>query len=175
MKKASLLILVIATSFCFGFAFKTIISREPGKQATIKKVTSIGGIFFKCKDPNKVREWYKTNLGLNTNQYGAVFEWHQGADSTKKGFTQWSPFKETTKYFEPSAKDFMINYRVENLTTLLEELKKNKVTIVDTVQSVDYGKFVHILDVEGNKIELWEPNDIEYEKLGKQFGTRTTK
>jgi predicted enzyme related to lactoylglutathione lyase len=175
MKKASLSILVIATSFCFGFAFKTIISKQPGKQTVLKKVTGIGGIFFKCKDPGKVREWYKTNLGLNTNQYGAVFEWYQGADSTKKGFSQWSPFKETTKYFEPSTKDFMINYRVENMVALIEELKRNGVTITDTIQSVEYGKFVHILDVEGNKLELWEPNDIEFEKLGKQIGAKTTK
>jgi predicted enzyme related to lactoylglutathione lyase len=141
----------------------------------MKKVTGIGGIFFKCKDPGKMREWYKTNLGLNTNQYGAVFEWHQGADSTKKGFTSWSPFKETTKYFEPSTADFMINYRVENLETLIEELKKNGVTILDTIQSVDYGKFAHVLDPEKNKIELWEPNDVAYEKLGKQIGAETTK
>jgi predicted enzyme related to lactoylglutathione lyase len=122
-----------------------------------------------------VRDWYKTNLGLNTNQYGSVFEWHQGADSTRKGFTQWSPFKETTKYFDPSTRDFMINYRVENLTALVDELRKNGVTITDTLQSVEYGKFIHILDVEGNKIELWEPNDVEFEKLGKQIGATTTK
>lgn len=141
----------------------------------MKRVTGIGGIFFKCKDPGKMRDWYKAHLGINTNQYGAVFEWYQGADSTKKGFTQWSPFKETTKYFDPSAKDFMINYRVENLADLVDELKKEGVTIVDTIQTFDYGKFVHILDVEGNKLELWEPNDIEYEKLGKQLGAKTTK
>ncbi|MGN6402041.1 MAG: VOC family protein [Flavisolibacter sp.] len=141
----------------------------------MKKVTGIGGIFFKCKDPNQMREWYQKHLGLNTNQYGAVFEWHQGADSTKKGFTNWSPFKETTKYFEPSAKDYMINYRVADLEALVEELKKEGVTILDAIETYEYGKFVHILDVEENKIELWEPNDIEYEKLGKQLGAQTTK
>ncbi|MBK9221787.1 MAG: VOC family protein [Saprospiraceae bacterium] len=141
----------------------------------MKKVTGIGGIFFKCKDPHKMREWYKTNLGLNTNQYGAVFEWFQGADSTKKGFSQWSPFTEKTKYFEPSTKDFMINYRVENLDDLIEELKKNGVTVTDSIEKVEYGKFVHIMDIEGNKIELWEPNDIEFEKLGEQIGAKTTK
>ena len=141
----------------------------------MRKVTGIGGIFFKCKDPGKMKDWYKAYLGLNTNQIGAVFEWYQGADSTKKGFTQWSPFKETTKYFEPSTKDFMINYRVENLETLVEELKKNGVTIVDTVESAASGKFVHILDPEGSKVELWEPNDIENEKLSKQLGIKTTK
>ena len=175
MKKSSLIILVVAASFLSGFAFKTILTKEDKKMPGIKKVTSVGGIFFKCKDPKKIREWYQKHLGLNTNQYGAVFEWYQGADSTKKGFLQWSPFNEKTKYFEPSTKDFMINYRVENLAALVDELKKDTVTIVDTIQSVEYGKFVHVLDVEGNKIELWEPNDVEYEKLGNQLGSRTTK
>ena len=175
MKKITLITLALATSFCFGFAFKSIITSNPGNNADVKRVTGIGGIFFKCKDPKKLREWYQTHLGLNTNQYGTVFEWYQGADSTKKGFSQWSPFKETTKYFEPSTKEFMINYRVENLASLVEELKKEGVTITDTLQTVDYGKFVHIMDIEGNKIELWEPNDIVYEKLGIQMGLRTTK
>ena len=174
MKKRILITLTLFTTFALGFAFKSLISNSNAEQP-LKKVTGIGGIFFKCKDPKKVREWYQTNLGLNTNQYGAVFEWHQGEDSTKKGFTQWSPFNEKTKYFEPSTKDFMINYRVENIEILVAGLKKNGVTIVDTIQTVDYGKFVHILDVEGNKLELWEPNDIKYEKLGEKMGAKTTK
>lgn len=125
----------------------------------MKKVTGIGGIFFKCKDPAKVKDWYKTHLGLNVNEYGATFEWRENDDSTKTGQTQWSPFTENTTYFEPSSKDFMINYRVENIEELVEELKKEGVTIVDNIESYDYGKFVHIMDIEGNKIELWEPND----------------
>ena len=125
----------------------------------MKKVTGIGGVFFKAKDPKKLTEWYKENLGLETNPYGATFEWYEGFDSTKKAQTQWTPFAETTKYFQPSEKDFMINYRVENLVALVEELKKNGVTIVDAIESYDYGKFVHILDSEGNKIQLWEPKD----------------
>jgi len=176
MKKTTLLVLIIATSFLTGFAFKTILTPKQNiVSQKFKKVTSIGGIFFKCKDAKKLREWYQTHLGLNTSEYGAVFEWYQGADSTRKGFTQWSPFNEKTKYFEPSTKDYMINYRVENVIALIEELKKNGVTIVDTIQTASYGKFVHILDLEGNKLELWEPNDIEYEKLGKQIGSKTTK
>lgn len=131
----------------------------------MKKVTGIGGIFFKCKDPNQMKDWYKTNLGLDTDQYGTNFEWRQGEDFSKKGFTQWSPFSESTKYFEPSTKEFMINYRVENLELLVEELVKNGVTIADKIESFEYEKFVHILDIEGNKIELWEPNDIEYDKI----------
>jgi catechol 2,3-dioxygenase-like lactoylglutathione lyase family enzyme len=141
----------------------------------MKKVTGIGGIFFKCKDPDKMREWYHKHLGLITNQYGAVFEWYQGADSTKKGFTNWSPFNERTKYFEPSTKGFMINYRVDDLEALVGELKKSGVTTLDTIETYGYGKFVHVLDAEGNKVELWEPNDIEYEKLGMQLRSKTNK
>jgi len=137
------------------------VQNEATSNPLYKKVTGIGGVFFKCKDPEKMKEWYKTHLGLNTDQYGASFEWRQSADFTKKGITQWSPFPETTKYFEPSTRDFMINYRVENLERLVEQLKKEGVTIVDKIESYDYGKFVHILDVEGNNVELWEPNDKE--------------
>src|SRR4051812_43272112 len=172
MKKRLLISLAFIATFGLGFAFRSLIINAQGEQP-LKKATGIGGIFFKCRDPKKVREWYQTHLGLNTNQYGAVFEWRQGADTTKKGFTQWSPFPETTKYFEPSAKDFMINYRVENIEELVEQLKKEGVTVTDKIETFDYGKFVHIVDVEGNKIELWEPNDIEYEKLGEQMGSKT--
>ncbi len=132
----------------------------------MKRVTSIGGIFFKSQDPAKTREWYNRHLGLNTNDYGSTFEWRQADEPGKKGFSQWSPFKDDTTYFAPSEKEFMINYRVEDLEWLVGELKKEGVTILDEIESYDYGKFVHILDPEGNKIELWQPNDLEYEKLG---------
>jgi predicted enzyme related to lactoylglutathione lyase len=162
MNKISILILGLVTSFCLGFAFKTIIFKQNNSNTTkMKKLTGIGGIFFKCKDPNKMKEWYKTHLGLNTNEYGATFEWREGSDSTKKGSTIWSPFAETTKYFEPSSKDFMINYRVADLEALVEELRKEGVTIVDKIETYDYGKFVHIIDMEGNKVELWEAKDTE--------------
>jgi len=123
------------------------------------KVTGIGGIFFKCKDPNKMKEWYKTHLGIDAGQYGASFEWYQDAEGKKKGLTQWNLNSETAKLYDPSTKDFMINYRVENLEALVEELRKENVTIVDKIETYDYGKFVHILDIEGNKIQLWEPKD----------------
>ncbi len=125
----------------------------------MKKVTGIGGIFFKCKDATKMGEWYKEHLGIDAGPYGASFEWREDADPAKKGLTQWTPFAETTKYFDPSTKDFMINYRVENLEALVEELKKEGVTIVDTIEGSEYGKFVHIVDVEGNKVQLWEPGN----------------
>lgn len=175
MRKTIIFTVALATSFGLGFAFNNYVMKSPIVNTELIKVTGIGGIFFKCKDPKNVREWYQKNLGLNTNQYGSVFEWYQGADSTWKGFLQWSPFKETTKYFEPSTKEFMINYRVADLVTLVEQLKKDGVTICDSIEVVSYGKFVHIMDIEGNKIELWEPNDLEYEKLGRKMGTKTTK
>lgn len=163
MKKSIPIILVALASFGIGFTFNPNNATPPEK--TYKKVTGIGGIFFKCKDPKKLKEWYTRHLGLNTDRYGTVFAWYQGADSTKKGFTQWSPFSEKTTYFAPSTKDFMINYRVENMDALVSELKKNGVTICDSVEKFDYGKFVHIMDLEGNKIELWEPVDSVYGKI----------
>ncbi|MGA2295956.1 MAG: VOC family protein [FCB group bacterium] len=123
----------------------------------MKKVTSIGGVFFKCKDPENIKKWYSEHLGFNINDYGATFEWREADDADKKGMTIWSPFADKTTYFEPSTKEFMINYRVENLELLIGELKKEGVEIVDELQVYDYGKFIHILDPEGNKIELWEP------------------
>jgi len=174
MKNKILMPLAFVATFFAGYGFNSMrVKKAPAAPA--KKVTSIGGIFFKCKDPKKMREWYETHLGFSTNQYGAVFEWRHGADSSQKGFTQWSPFNEKTKYFEPSTKDFMINYRVENLEVLVEQLKKDSVIITDKIETASYGKFVHIMDTEGNKIELWEPNDIEYEKLGNQINARTIK
>lgn len=131
----------------------------------MKRVTGIGGVFFKCKDPDAVKAWYKKHLGFDTDQWGTSFEWRQGANADKKGFTQWSPFSDKTTYFEPSKKEFMINYRVENIEALVSELKKEGVTVTDDIQTFDYGKFVHILDLEGNKIELWEANDIEFDKV----------
>jgi predicted enzyme related to lactoylglutathione lyase len=128
----------------------------------MKRVTGIGGVFFKCKDPNALKEWYKTYLGLDTDQWGTNFEWRQSDEPAKKGFTQWSPASEKSTHFEGP---IMINYRVENLEWLVEQLKHEGVTILNEITSFEYGKFAHILDNEGNKIELWEPNDIEYDKI----------
>jgi lactoylglutathione lyase len=125
----------------------------------MKKVTGLGGVFFKCDDPKAMNEWYAKNLGLPMTDYGATFEWRQADDPSKKGSTTWSTFPEETKYFNPSTKPFMINYRVEDLVALVAELKKDNVTIIDEITDYDYGKFVHVLDPEGNIIELWEPKE----------------
>jgi predicted enzyme related to lactoylglutathione lyase len=154
MRKIILITLALASSFCLGFAFKSVSVKY--KNDKMKRVTGIGGVFFKCKDPKATTAWYQKHLGLETNPYGATFEWYESPDSSAKAQTQWTPFKEDSKYFE---NDFMINYRVENLEVLVEELKKEGVTIVDKIETYDYGKFVHILDGEGNKVQLWEAID----------------
>jgi len=127
-----------------------------------KKVTGIGGIFFKCNDPEKMKEWYGKNLGLVTNEYGSVFEFRSTDEPEKKGYTVWSPFEAKTTYFKPSEKEFMVNYRVENIEALVQELKEQGVEICDKIEEYEYGKFVHIMDPEGNKIELWEPVDQSF-------------
>lgn len=104
-----------------------------------------------------MRSWYQKHLGLDTNDYGASFEWREEAAPDQKGSTQWSPFPESSQYFAPSEKEFMINYRVADLEALVAELEREGVTILDKIETYDYGKFVHIMDAEGNKIELWQP------------------
>lgn len=122
----------------------------------MKRVTGIGGIFFKSKNPDKLKEWYQKHLGFDIDPYGVKFEWQEKDGSAKDGFTLWSPFANDTKYFEPSTKEFMLNFTVENLEALVPILKEEGVTVLDEIETYDYGKFVHILDLEGNKIELWE-------------------
>ena len=122
------------------------------------KVNGVGGIFFSSDNPEKMREWYSKNLGFEVNQWGASFEFRNVNQPDEINSLQWSPFSKGSEYFSPSKKEFMINYRVQNIEGLVEKLKQNGVTIVDNIESSDYGKFVHIMDEEGNKIELWEPN-----------------
>tara|TARA_R110000868_G_scaffold232117_3_gene485587 strand:+ start:1751 stop:2137 length:387 start_codon:yes stop_codon:yes gene_type:complete len=125
-----------------------------------KRVTGIGGLFFKTTDPKTSKEWYKKYLGFNTDEYGCTFLWKDKEGNECS--TQWSPFAHDTKYFGPSKKDFMFNYRVENLKELLDVLKEEGVTIVGKMEEFEYGKFGWILDNDGNKIELWEPIDSAF-------------
>ena len=128
----------------------------------MKRVTSIGGIFFKCKNPAAQMDWYNKHLGIVMDKYGTSFQWRQADEQEKMGHTAWSPFEETTDYFGKPTQQYMINYRVENLEELVEQLKKEGVTVVDEIEAFEYGKFVHILDLEGNQVELWEPKDEVY-------------
>jgi predicted enzyme related to lactoylglutathione lyase len=126
---------------------------------TTPKVTGIGGIFFFSEDPGQTKKWYGQNLGLEINDYGSTFEFRNLDRPDEIDCLQWSPFKKGSEYFAPSKKEFMINYRVQNIEGLVKKLKENGVIIVDEIATFDYGKFVHIMDPEGNKIELWEPVD----------------
>jgi predicted enzyme related to lactoylglutathione lyase len=133
---------------------------------TTPKVTGIGGIFFFSDNPKKTKEWYSKNLGLETNDYGSTFEFRNANRPDEINYLQWSPFKRGSIYFAPSKKEFMINYRVQNIEGLVKKLKANGVTVLDEIERFDYGKFVHIMDSDGNKIELWEPIDSVLTKIG---------
>lgn len=130
------------------------------------KVTGIGGVFFFCEDTQKTKDWYSENLGLQINQWGSSIEFRNAHRPEEINYLQWSPFEKDSPYFSPSKKEFMINYRVQNIDALVEKLKANNVTVLDTIQTFDYGKFVHIMDHEDNKIELWEPVDAVFTKMG---------
>ncbi|OMQ09080.1 VOC family protein [[Flexibacter] sp. ATCC 35103] len=121
------------------------------------KVTGIGGIFFFSENPQETRDWYAKNLGLNVNEWGSTFESRKINKPDEISSLQWSPFKKGDDYFSPSQKEFMINYQVQNIEGLVDNLKQNGVTVLDNIETFDYGKFVHIMDADGNKIELWEP------------------
>jgi predicted enzyme related to lactoylglutathione lyase len=127
----------------------------------MKRVTGLGGVFFKCEDPQKIKSWYEKHLGMTMDAYGHSFQWKEldKPESTAPAITAWSPFKADTAHFQPSQKSFMFNYRVENIVELLKVLKEEGVQIVGEMQEYPYGKFGWIMDPEGNKIELWEAKD----------------
>ncbi len=130
------------------------------------KVTGVGGIFFFSEDPDKTKNWYSENLGLAVNQYGSSFEFRNSHRPDEINYLQWSPFEKGSAYFAPSKKEFMVNYRVQNIEGLVEKLRANGVTILDSIETFDYGKFVHIMDNEGTKLELWEPVDSVFTAMG---------
>lgn len=131
---------------------------QANETANTPKVTGIGGVFFFSDNPQQLREWYVNNLGIDVTEWGSSSFKTRDVDTPETvNTTEWMPFKTGDKYFEPSRKEFMINYRVQHLEALVDQLRSNGVTILDDIATYDYGKFVHIMDDEGNKIELWEP------------------
>lgn len=132
------------------------------KQAdtTTPKVTGIGGVFFYSDNPKDAHQWYADNLGIEVNDWGSSSFNYRNMDRPDEITSlQWKPFKTEGAHFSPSKKEFMINYTVQNLEGLIEKFKQNGVTILDEMQTYPFGKFIHIMDSEGNKIELWEPAD----------------
>jgi predicted enzyme related to lactoylglutathione lyase len=134
---------------------------EPKETEIEKRVTGIGGFFFKAENSKALVAWYGKHLGLKTDDYGSTFWWKDNAGNDCS--TQWSPFAKDTQYFEPSQKEFMQNFRVHDLENLLKKLSTEGVTIVGELETYEYGKFGWILDLEGNKIELWEPIDKAFQ------------
>ncbi len=127
---------------------------------TTPKVTGIGGIFFYSDNLAGTKEWYTKHLGIDINNWGSSsFESRNINNPEEINSLQWCPFKKESDHFSPSKKEFMINYRVQNIEGLVAKLKENGVTILDELATYDYGKFIHIMDAEGNKIELWEPKE----------------
>lgn len=127
---------------------------------TTPKVTGIGGVFFTADNLNETKEWYAKNLGIEINDWGSCsFESRNIDRPDEVNSLQWKPFKKGDESFAPSKKEFMINYRVQNMDGLVAKFKENGVTILDEVAVYDFGKFLHIMDAEGNKIQLWEPKD----------------
>jgi len=120
----------------------------------MKRVIGIGGIFFKAENPKALAEWYQTHLGIDFG--GKTYSDFQFQEK-EKGWTAFSLFKQDTQYFDPSAKQFMLNLRVDDLDALLEILRAEGVHVFSETEDGDYGKFGWILDIEGNKIELWQP------------------
>ena len=124
----------------------------------MKRVTGIGGIFFKAKDPKALGPWYKAHLGIDVQAWGgAAFRWKNADNPDGAGTTAWSPFAADTTYFAPGNASFMINYRVDDLQALLAALRAEGVQVEDKAEESEYGKFGWIIDPEGNKIELWQP------------------
>lgn len=126
------------------------------------KVTGIGGIFLKCKNPEQINNWYRDVLGMTTNPYGVLFSFNN--ISSPKGYLQLGTFPQGSDYFGNEKQQFMLNFRVDNMNEMIDILKLNNVKIVKDLEEYEYGKFIHILDIEGNRIELWEPLDDAFEK-----------
>jgi len=128
----------------------------------IPKVTGIGGIFFFSDNPQETKDWYAKNLGFEINEWGSSsFESRNINRADEINSLQWKPFKKGDEYFSPSKKNFMINYQVQNIEGLVNKLRENGVSILDSITTYAYGKFVHIMDSDGNKIELWESVDAK--------------
>lgn len=120
----------------------------------MERVTGLGGIFFKARDPEKLKAWYAENLGVPLDQNGYV-TFLVREDPGPSAI--WAPFDLNTKYFAPSEASFMINYRVKDLQAMLAQLRKAGATVDEKTDEGDFGKFGWAMDPEGNRFELWEP------------------
>ena len=124
----------------------------------MKRVTGIGGIFFKAKDPAALGAWYKTHLGIDVQSWGgAAFRWSDDSGTPVGGTTAWSLVNADGDSFAPSTSSFVINYRVADLVGLLAALRSEGCNVLEKTDDSEYGRFGWVIDPEGNKVELWEP------------------
>ena len=124
----------------------------------MKRVTGVGGVFFKARDPKALGAWYKTHLGIDVQAWGgAAFDWTDDAGNPTGGTTAWSVVASGSDQFAPSTSNFMVNYRVADLTGLLQALRDEGCNVLEKTDDSEYGKFGWVMDPEGNKVELWEP------------------
>jgi len=162
-------LLILMAASCQSTGLSEVVDKEEVQkiaQDTTPRVTGIGGIFFYAEQPGQLNAWYGEQLGIALDDYGAVFEFRNGEHPEEINYLRWASFPAKSDYFQPSAQPFMINYRVRHLERLVERLKASGAVVLDTIAYYDYGKFVHLLDPEGNKLELWEPVDSVLTKLG---------
>lgn len=132
------------------------------RQKVMAKVIGLGGVFIKFNDPEKMRVWYRDALGMNTNDYGVLFAFNHQKNS-RKGYLQLGTFESETSYFGDKSQQVMLNFRVDDISGLKNKLEELNTSIVNEIEEYPYGKFLHILDPEGNRIELWEPVDREFD------------
>ena len=124
----------------------------------MKRVTGIGGIFFKAREPEVLRDWYKKHLGIDVQVWGGTaFTWSNEERVPVSGSTIWSIVPSNSDQFSPGEAPFMVNYRVENLHTLIQALRDEGCKVLEKTEDSEFGKFGWVIDPEGNKVELWEP------------------
>jgi predicted enzyme related to lactoylglutathione lyase len=158
--RLAILLSLVSLSFCMGMAVQS--SKTKATSAERARATGIGGIFFKSEDPAKLTQWYEKHLGIKLREGAGpgeppMFEWREKDHPQTAGFTVWSPFSKDTDYFEPSRASFMINYRVNNLDRLLQQLREAGVRVENKISAEANGRFGWAMDPEGNRFELWEP------------------
>lgn len=172
MKKFSfLLILGILFSACQQGADQhtNVVNEEISDSVvldTIPRVTGVGGIFFGSENPEELRKWYGTHLGLAIDDYGSPFEFRNALRPDEVNYLRWSPAKSGSAFFDSLDKELIINYRVNNIEGLVRKLESKGIEMLDSIQDYPYGRFVHLMDPEGYKIELWEPVDSVLTAMG---------
>jgi predicted enzyme related to lactoylglutathione lyase len=134
-------------------------SDSKSKARTPAGADGLGGVFFRCEDPEATKQWYQRHLGMVCDDWGSVFLWRKDDKPSEKGWTQWSPFKADTDYFGNRDQQFMINYRVKDLAQVVEQMREAGVEIVGDILEESYGRFAHVIDHDGRRIELWEPGE----------------